>query len=113
MLQFVLLLVAQAQDPLAHVPAADIERGKRLYGMNCGGCHGMDGNGGSGPPLTRAKFKRAADNAALIELITSGIATAGMPPSWHLLPDGPRQIAAYVRSLGEVKPVPVPVTVRS
>ena len=103
-----LLLLAQVQDPLASASPADLERGQRLFRMNCGGCHGMDGSGGSGPALTRSTFKRAPDNAALVELITEGIATAGMPPSWHLLPDGPRQLAAYVRSLGTVKEAAVP-----
>lgn len=67
----------------------------------------MDGGGGSGPALTRARFKRAPDDAALISLIIEGIGTAGMPPSWHLLPDGPRQLAVYVRSLGRVSEPPV------
>lgn len=88
--------------------ASDVERGQRLYRSNCAGCHGMDGSGGSGPSLTRSKFKRAPDNEALVELIISGIPTAGMPSSWHLLPDGPKQLAAYVNSLRRVNEPPVP-----
>lgn len=97
-----LAAVGRSQDPLANVTSADIERGKKLFRSNCAGCHGIEGEGGSGPALTRGKFKRARDNAALVELIINGIGTAGMPPSWHLLPDGPTHIAAYIRTLGQV-----------
>ena len=31
-----------------------------------------------------------------------------MPPSWHLLPNGPKLIAAYVRTLGAVQQSPGP-----
>lgn len=88
--------------------ANGIERGKKLFRGNCAGCHGIDGSGGSGPSLTRSKFKHAADNAELIELIVAGIPKAGMPSSWHLLPDGPKQLAAYITSLRQVSEPPVP-----
>lgn len=99
--------LAQAPDPLANMPPADIERGQRLFRHNCAVCHGFDGTGGTGPSLTRAKFHRAADNQELIELITSGIPDRGMPPSWHLLPNGPKLVAGYVRTLGHVAEPPV------
>lgn len=99
--------LAQAQDPLATVSPAGIEHGQRLFRRNCAVCHGFDGTGGTGPSLARAKFHRAADNQELIDLITKGIADRGMPPSWHLLPNGPRQVAAYVRTLGRVAEAPV------
>jgi putative heme-binding domain-containing protein len=111
---FVLLSgIARPQDPLANASPADIARGKRLFRTNCAGCHGIDAAGGSGPSLLRAKMKRAPDNAALIEVIISGIGTAGMPSSWHLLPDGPKQIAAYIRSLTAVNEPPTPGDARN
>jgi cytochrome c oxidase cbb3-type subunit 3 len=94
--------VAWSQNP------SDLDRGKKLFRGNCAGCHGIDGSGGSGPSLTRSKFKRAPDDAALIELIIAGIPTAGMPSSWHLLPDGPKQLAAYIKSLRQVDEPAVP-----
>ncbi|MDQ6758673.1 MAG: c-type cytochrome, partial [Acidobacteriota bacterium] len=39
--------------------------------------------------------------------ITGGLEEQGMPPSWHLLPNGPRLVAAYVRTLGAVQQSPV------
>lgn len=99
--------LAQAPDPLAAMTPADIERGQRLFRHNCAVCHGFDGTGGTGPPLTRARFHRASGNEELVELITSGIPDRGMPPSWHLLPNGPKQVAAYVRTLGRVADTPV------
>ena len=98
---------ALAQDPLANISPADLDRGKRLFQNNCAVCHGFDGMGGAGPSLASAKLHRAPDNAALIELITNGIEDQGMPPSWHLLPNGPKLIAAYVRTLGAVQQTPV------
>jgi cytochrome c oxidase cbb3-type subunit III len=94
--------MAWAQD------TSDLERGKRLFRGNCAGCHGIDGSGGSGPSLSRSKFKRAPDDAALVELIINGIPAAGMPSSWHLLPDGPKHLAAYVNSFRQVNEPPVP-----
>jgi putative heme-binding domain-containing protein len=101
------LFLALAQGPAWSEPATDIERGKKLFRSNCAGCHGIDGGGGSGPSLARPKLKRAADDAELVELIVAGIPKAGMPSSWYLLPDGPRQLAAYVRSLSKVSDAPV------
>jgi cytochrome c oxidase cbb3-type subunit III len=100
--------LAQAKDPLANMSPVDIEHGQRLFRHNCAVCHGFDGTGGTGPSLARAKFHRAADNQELIELITEGLPDRGMPPSWHLLPNGPKLVAAYVRTLGHVVETPVP-----
>lgn len=103
--------IAQAQDqekdPLAGVTPVDVAEGKRLFQNNCAPCHGIDGSGGAGPALTRPKLSRAPDNAALVELILGGIPDRGMPPSWHLRPDGPKVVAAYVRSLGQIQETPV------
>ena len=111
---FILVFVAAASaqnalapDPLANITPADLDRGKRLFQNNCAVCHGFDGMGGTGPSLASAKLHRAPDNAALIELITEGLEDQGMPPSWHLLPNGPKLIAAYVRTLGAVQQMPV------
>ena len=97
----------QGPDPLANVSPADVDRGKRLFQNNCAVCHGFDGTGGTGPSLAGAKLHRAPDNTALIELITGGLEDRGMPPSWHLLPNGPKLIAAYVRTLGAVEQTPI------
>jgi mono/diheme cytochrome c family protein len=35
--------------------AADVQAGKVLFGHLCVTCHGVDGGGGAGPPLNRAK----------------------------------------------------------
>lgn len=84
-------------------PAVDLQRGQKLFKTNCAGCHGIDGHGGSGPSLARAKLKNADDDSELEKLIIAGIPSAGMPSSWYLLPDGPRQLTAYVRSIGKVE----------
>jgi cytochrome c oxidase cbb3-type subunit III len=109
MLLALALGIAQAQepeppkDPLAGMTPDDVAQGKRLFQNNCAPCHGIDGSGGAGPALTRPKFARAPDNETLVELITGGIPDRGMPPSWHLGLTGPKQVAAYVRALGQIK----------
>jgi cytochrome c oxidase cbb3-type subunit 3 len=97
----------QEKDPLVGITPADVAEGKRLFQNNCAPCHGIDGSGGAGPALTRPRLSRAPDNAALVDLIVGGIPDRGMPPSWHLRPDGPKVVAAYVRSLGQIQETPV------
>src|ERR1700682_2878121 len=99
--------VTQAQEQLASTSSDDLERGKKLFQNNCAVCHGFDGTGGTGPSLARAKLPRAPDIAALVDVIVEGIPTTGMPPSWHLLPNGPKLVAEYVLSLGQVKETPI------
>ncbi len=108
LLWLVFVSAVWADDPLANISPADLDRGKRLFQNNCAVCHGFDGTGGTGPSLAGATLHRAPDNAALIELITEGLEDQGMPPSWHLLPNGPKLVAAYVRTLGAVQQSPVP-----
>lgn len=112
MLVIFLLLAAMgtalAQPAPARMPAGDVARGKQLFVSNCAVCHGIDGSGSTGPSLKRAKFLRAPDDEALVNLITIGIPGSGMPPSWHLRPNGPRDIAAYVRTMGQVDEPPPP-----
>jgi putative heme-binding domain-containing protein len=97
----------QPKDPLVGITPDDVAQGKRLFQNNCAPCHGIDGSGGAGPALTRPKFARAPDNEALVELIAGGIPDRGMPPSWHLGLTGPKQVAAYVRTLGKIQETPV------
>ncbi len=87
-------------DPLAELTADDIQAGKKAFESQCALCHGIGGAGGRGPSLTRAKLRRAEDNAGLIDYITGGDERAGMPAFWFLAEHQIVQIAGYVRSLG-------------
>ncbi|HUI78836.1 MAG TPA: c-type cytochrome [Bryobacteraceae bacterium] len=88
-------------------PAADAAAGKIIFEEHCALCHGFDGGGGRGPNLRRPTLSRAADDEALKSLIEGGI-----PPE---MPDGSlfskediANLAAFVRSLGNVQQEKLP-----
>ena len=95
--------------------AAGASVGAKLYGMNCGSCHGPTGKGtGNVPPLTTAAVQSAKDGE-LFWYITKGNPTNGMP-SWAALPENKRwQILTFVKTLksGANSPVATlaPVTI--
>lgn len=91
------------QNPYAS--AADVERGRRLFGTNCAVCHGPAGAGGRGANLAQHNLSRAPDDQALFLVIRQGIPGTEMPPGWWILNDHEMwQVAAYVRSLGRLAP---------
>ena len=77
----------------------DLIVGRSAYIASCARCHGVEGGGGEGPPLARARLPRAPDDAALIAIMVNGIPGSGMSGSWFLSEDELRAIAGYVRSL--------------
>jgi cytochrome c oxidase cbb3-type subunit III len=96
--------VARAQGPYS---ADDVRAGGVIFGQLCVTCHGFNGTGGMGPPLTRPKLLNAPDDAALRAIISEGIPDRGMPRVRRTTPDELRQIVAYVRSLGATTPAPI------
>ncbi len=91
----------------------DPERGGKLYVENCAVCHGVDGNGRVGATLTA--FSGIDIDAALTQVITSGIEGAVMP-AWGEAGGGPlsdqdiADIVAYITSaFGGTEPIePLP-----
>jgi putative heme-binding domain-containing protein len=88
--------------------APEQARGKRLFEGHCGRCHGMQGSGGTGANLRRARLRHAGDDETLFNLIRKGIAGTGMPAMWALSDDEVRDVIAHVRSLGRVPAEPLP-----
>lgn len=86
--------------PIENPTTEDLERGAALFAGVCSRCHGLDGSGGMGPPLTRPKLRRAADDVALIDVIAGGVPGTAMTSSWMLSQPEVARLAAYVRSLG-------------
>jgi putative heme-binding domain-containing protein len=74
--------------------------GERLYRAHCGGCHGIDGSGGAGPPLKR--LKRAADRNALVEILQNGIPGTNMPAFWQFSLREAEAVAAHVASFSKL-----------
>ena len=75
--------------------------GKAIFESHCALCHGLDGGGGRGPDLRRPKLDRAPDDEALKSLILNGI-PPDMPDGGFYSPEDIANIAAFVRTLGNV-----------
>jgi cytochrome c oxidase cbb3-type subunit 3 len=89
-------------QPLASPSGADLDRGHALFDSQCARCHGIGGTGGMGPPLDRAKLRRAPSDEDLISVLVHGVPGTAMGGAWQLSERETAQVAAYVRSLGRV-----------
>lgn len=87
--------------------APDLSAGKVIFEGRCASCHGMDGGGGKGPNLHRAKLEKAPDDEALRNVILNGIPPR-MPAGWYFNQEEIANLAGYVRSLGTVAEKAVP-----
>lgn len=96
-----LLLVAMLFLQTPREPSADdLVSGGLLFRIHCAVCHGSKGEGGRGPTLAVPKLLRAPTEQSLINLIRDGIPGTEMPRS-GLNPDHIKQVAAWVRQLGQ------------
>jgi len=88
----------QLTNPYAGQQPA-VTAGSRLYAMNCGSCHGIQGRGtGNIPPLAHGPTQSASDGE-VFWFITTGSVNNGMP-SWASLSKEKRwQIVTYLKSL--------------
>lgn len=78
----------------------DFAEGKRLYRINCGVCHGMEGKTGRGARLARRSYARGNSDAELFDLIEAGIPGTDMPGLW-LEEDDIWRILLFVRTFAE------------
>jgi cytochrome c oxidase cbb3-type subunit 3 len=103
-----LFAATPAQSPAPKdAPPADVAAGNRLFERHCAVCHGIEGKGGRGPALNRAKLPHAPDDPALQAVIAGGI-PPNMPEGWFLTDDDVANLAAFVRSLSKIPSDPVP-----
>jgi len=89
-------------------PAVDLSPGERLFESQCARCHGVGGTGGVGPALTRPRLRRAETDAALVQVILTGLPGTAMLGFWNLSEEEAGQVAAYVRALGRRPPEQLP-----
>jgi len=90
---------ARAQD--------DDSAGERLFRLHCAECHGLDGQGGQGPDLTKGAYRHGSTNQALYQTISQGVPGTRMP-STSLSDRQLLLIVKYVRGLAGVARVSVP-----
>lgn len=103
--------VAVAQDAgsvFNDLSEDDILIGQSVFQVQCARCHGMLGEGGEGPSLTRPQLTHASDDSQLMSVIRNGIAGTGMPGSWQMSEPHVLRTAAYVRTLGMLPPELMP-----
>jgi cytochrome c oxidase cbb3-type subunit III len=106
--QAFLLLGALLFLQTARAPSAgEITQGERLFQAHCAGCHGPKGEGGSGPTLATRALVRAPTEESLIKVIAEGVPGTEMPRS-RLEKEQIKQIADFVRRLGQLPPESVP-----
>ena len=90
--------------PVLRTGAGDARHGAQLFAGNCASCHGVDGEGTSGPQLNNPALLRTASDgylAATIVLGRSGTAmlpmVAGHEGLGQIAPDKVRDVIAYMR----------------
>jgi cytochrome c oxidase cbb3-type subunit 3 len=94
-----LLLVASGSSVAA-------PRGDTLYEKNCGSCHGLDGSGGVGVPLSLPSFQASVDDHFLFQNIRHGRPGRVMPAFSDLSDAQVNAIVGHIRSLAPgIKPV--------
>jgi len=101
-----LLLTVLFLPELKASSADDLVQGARLYQIHCAGCHGAKGEGGRGTVLAMPMLSRAETEEALINVITEGIPGTEMPRT-RLGKEQIRQVAAWVRKLGQMPPLEI------
>ncbi len=85
--------------------AADIDKGKEIFTVNCVSCHNADGGGGVGPNLTDQYWIHGGGIKNIFTTIKNGVPAKGMI-SWQtqLNPKQMNQVASYVLTLQGTKP---------
>ncbi|MGA9965302.1 MAG: PQQ-dependent sugar dehydrogenase [Terriglobales bacterium] len=88
----------QLKNPYAGQHAA-VVAGAKLYTMNCGSCHGINGRGTGNIPALSKGPTQAASDGEVFWFVTTGSVNNGMP-SWPSLSQEKRwQIVTYLKSL--------------
>jgi cytochrome c oxidase cbb3-type subunit 3 len=92
-------LGAQSHQGAAQRTPPDAARlGAKIFRSHCAECHGLNGEGGRGPDLTRGVFRHGAGDQALFHTILDGIPGTQMPVS-YFPPNQIWQLVAFVKSL--------------
>ncbi len=77
-----------------------VDQGKQLFVQNCTLCHGVQGQGLTGPNLRDDFWINGSDARHIVESIANGNPAKGMAP-WHVAfgPEKLHALAAYLVSL--------------
>ena len=75
------VLSAQVRNP--YTSREDVAAGARSYRSHCAECHGLKGEGGRGPDLTRGEYRHGSSDAGLFKTIDDGIPGTQMPGIYY------------------------------
>src|ERR1700682_4707239 len=76
--------------------------GKGIFRIYCAPCHGIRGQGGRGPDLTRGVYNSGEHDADLFHTISAGVAGTEMESYAAVLSDDNMwRLVAFIRSLGD------------
>ena len=89
---------AQTHQQNPYSSAKDLEEGGKLYYLNCGVCHGLDGASGRGAKLATRNHRHGNTDAEMFQTILNGIPGTSMPGLW-LDEDSVWKILLFVRTL--------------
>jgi alcohol dehydrogenase (cytochrome c) len=81
-----------------YVSDDDHKTGARIFRERCAACHGNDGAGWHGPPLTRSGFKHGDSDLAIYKVLRDGIANTPMISANLSLVER-WQVVGYVKTL--------------
>jgi putative heme-binding domain-containing protein len=84
---------------------ADVDDGLRLFRANCVVCHGPDGDKISGVDLGHGKFRRAATNEDVENIIIAGVPGTAMPPH-NFTEREAFSIVMYLRQMAAIADAP-------
>jgi cytochrome c oxidase cbb3-type subunit 3 len=94
------------------VPANEVVDFRLLYGQNCAGCHGANGELGPGPPLNDALFRAVIPEKELENIIARGRKDTLMP-AFAQESGGPLTAAQIQVLVKEIKGTPYKVVEKS
>jgi mono/diheme cytochrome c family protein len=86
--------------------------GASIYMTYCGGCHGDQGQGITGPELQGNQFIQISDDQSLFTKIANGVIKQDTMPAWlttkggPLTPDDINNVVAFLRTIQNEKPLP-------
>jgi len=99
LLKILLPMLLLSPVVVAQDASEEMLKGKSLFMIHCSRCHGVLGNGGTGPSLARPYLPRASTDEKLSVIIASGINGTAMPGNWALQKNDIEAVVTYVRSL--------------
>jgi putative heme-binding domain-containing protein len=90
------VLSGQVRNP--HASREDVAAGARSFRSHCAECHGLKGEGGRGPDLTRGEYRHGSSDDALFKTVGYGIPGTQMPGIYY---EDVQiwQLVAFVRTL--------------